>query len=53
MRENRDLFRLTEEDMNERRDGEVRFLDPRGHIGFDIFIEERDEPVGDEGVQAG
>ena len=26
-------------------DGEVRFLDPSGHIGFDIFSEVVDEPV--------
>ncbi len=26
--------------------GPVRFLDPGKHLGFDIFDEERDEPVG-------
>lgn len=25
--------------------GNVRYLDPAGHIGFDIFNEEADEPV--------
>ena len=25
--------------------GAVRYLDPRGHIGFDIFDETRDEPI--------
>ncbi|KAI0834344.1 NADP-dependent oxidoreductase domain-containing protein [Hypoxylon sp. FL0890] len=27
--------------------GPIRFLDPRRHIGFDIFDEERDQPVDD------
>lgn len=26
-------------------EGEVRYLDPSGHIGFDIFNELVDEPV--------
>ncbi|KAL8724601.1 MAG: hypothetical protein Q9181_006756 [Wetmoreana brouardii] len=50
MVENMNLFTLKEEDMEKiNRSGEekgrVRFLDPRNHIGFDIFDEESDEPV--------
>ena len=44
------LIKLTDEEIEAINDlaekkGAVRFLDPRGHIGFDIFDEERDEPV--------
>ncbi|KAL9593829.1 MAG: hypothetical protein Q9179_005676 [Wetmoreana sp. 5 TL-2023] len=50
MVENINLFTLREEDIEKiNRTGEekgtVRFLDPRNHIGFDIFDEESDEPV--------
>ncbi|KAG8527390.1 uncharacterized protein KY384_007542 [Bacidia gigantensis] len=50
MIENRDLFRLTDEDMGRINDiagkkGAVRFMDPRNHIGFDIFDEESDQPT--------
>ena len=27
--------------------GPIRFLDPSRHLGFDIFDEENDQPVGD------
>jgi hypothetical protein len=55
MTENRDLFNVAEEDMailNDlaHRKGTVRFLDPRNHIGFDIFREDVDEPA-EEGQQ--
>lgn len=26
--------------------GPVRFLDPQKHVGFDVFDEEHDQPVG-------
>ena len=50
MIENRELFRLSDIHMAlidglARRKGTVRFLDPRNHIGFDIFCEDVDEPV--------
>jgi alcohol dehydrogenase (NADP+) len=52
MVENRELFRLRDEDMTKINaiatvKGTVRYLDPRNHIQFDIFNEEADEPVGD------
>lgn len=28
--------------------GCVRYLDPRAHIGFDVFSEEQDEPISQE-----
>jgi alcohol dehydrogenase (NADP+) len=28
--------------------GDVRFLDPKEYIGFDIFDEDRDQPVSTE-----
>ncbi|PKY00545.1 hypothetical protein P168DRAFT_299936 [Aspergillus campestris IBT 28561] len=48
--ENMELRRMNEEDMEAitglaERKGEVRYLDPKGHVGFDIFDEEVDEPV--------
>ncbi|PWY90021.1 Aldo/keto reductase [Aspergillus heteromorphus CBS 117.55] len=53
MLENRDLQKLSDEDMIEisnlsKVKGEVRYLDPRNHIGFDIFDEGHDEPVHGE-----
>lgn len=27
--------------------GPIRYLDPREHIGFDVFDEENDQPVAD------
>ena len=27
------------------RDGPIRFLDPSGHLGFNIFDEKEDQPV--------
>lgn len=50
MVENRALFRLADEDMSKinklaESTGVVRYLDPKGHIGFDIFTESIDEPV--------
>ncbi|KAK2809521.1 hypothetical protein FQN50_003789 [Emmonsiellopsis sp. PD_5] len=55
MIENRDVFRLSDEHMMRINGisgvkGGVRFLDPKGHIGFDIFDEVGDEPVTDDGV---
>ena len=37
-------FHAVEEIPNHR--GLLRFLDPSRHLGFDIFDEEKDEPVG-------
>ncbi|KAL9608531.1 MAG: hypothetical protein Q9167_006645 [Letrouitia subvulpina] len=53
MDENRQLFRLDETDMKHidhlaEEQGHIRFLDPRDHIGFDIFDESCDQPAGDE-----
>lgn len=50
MVENRALSRLTDEDITKiyeivESTGAVRYLDPKGHIGFDIFTESVDEPV--------
>ena len=50
MMENRELFRLSDEDMMKisyiaTAKGAVRYLDPRNHIGFDVFNEEDDEPL--------
>ena len=49
MIENKALFRLSHMHMtliNElaQKKGTVRYLDPRNHIGFDIFCEDIDEP---------
>lgn len=49
MIENMDLFRIEDIHMNEinslaEKKGAVRFLDPRNHIGFDIFREDVDDP---------
>ncbi|KAF8862531.1 hypothetical protein BDZ45DRAFT_616832 [Acephala macrosclerotiorum] len=49
MVENMDLFRIDDIHMNEinslaEKKGAVRYLDPRNHIGFDIFREDVDEP---------
>ena len=49
MIENKALFRLGDMHMtliNEiaQKKGTVRYLDPRNHIGFDIFCEDIDEP---------
>ena len=36
------------------RGGEIRFLDPRDHVGFDVFDEGGDQPVkGEEGGREG
>ena len=48
--ENRQLLRLSDEHMMRINrivevKGAVRYLDPRNHIGFDIFSEDVDEPV--------
>lgn len=48
--ENLAVFRLSEEHFREidslaSRTGTVRYLDPRNHIGFDVFNEQCDEPV--------
>ena len=50
MIENRELFRLNDTHMAlinglAEKKGAVRYLDPRNHIGFDIFCEDIDEPV--------
>lgn len=50
MRENMNLAKLPREtfeamDALERKYGATRFLDPSKHIGFDIFDEEKDQPV--------
>ncbi|OBT83586.1 hypothetical protein VE02_07995 [Pseudogymnoascus sp. 03VT05] len=50
MVQNRALSRLADEDMTKinkivESTGAVRYLDPKGHIGFDIFTESPDEPV--------
>ncbi|OCL05738.1 aldo-keto reductase [Glonium stellatum] len=52
MVENRELSRLSDEhiakiDRIARLRGAVRYLDPRNHIGFDIFNEDVDEPALD------
>lgn len=38
-----DVFEGVNEIVKER--GPIRFLNPQGHIGFDIFDEEKDQPV--------
>jgi alcohol dehydrogenase (NADP+) len=48
--ENLDLKRFPDEDMTQiihlsKLKGEVRYLDPRNHIGFDIFDESNDQPA--------
>ncbi|KAK6854287.1 Aldo/keto reductase [Apiospora arundinis] len=50
MRENLDLSSLPEEDFQtvdqlSRKTGAFRFLNPKPHIGFDIFDEQNDQPV--------
>ena len=52
MVENRELCRLSDEDVSRidritETKGTVRYLDPRNHIGFDVFNEHVDEPVAD------
>ena len=47
------MFKLSEIRMAEinnlaERKGAVRYLDPRNHIGFDIFREDADEPIGEK-----
>ncbi|KAK8116002.1 aldo-keto reductase [Apiospora sp. TS-2023a] len=51
--ENLNLFSLPEVDLQKvnklsHKTGDIRFLDPKPHIGFDIFDEENDEPVDDK-----
>ena len=50
MTENLGLFEINESHMSEldglaEKKGSVRYLDPRNHIGFDIFREDVDEPA--------
>jgi alcohol dehydrogenase (NADP+) len=50
MAENMDLFTIDEIHMSvldslAEKKGPVRYLDPRNHIGFDIFREDVDEPA--------
>jgi alcohol dehydrogenase (NADP+) len=50
MAENLSLFTLSEEHMERinmlaSKYGEVRYLDPRYHIGFDVFDENIDQPM--------
>jgi diketogulonate reductase-like aldo/keto reductase len=50
MHENLHLVRLPEDkfhiiDQLSASQGPIRFLDPRQHLGFDIFDEENDQPV--------
>ncbi|KAK7991738.1 hypothetical protein PG988_000532 [Apiospora saccharicola] len=50
LRENLNLFSLPEVDFQKvnqlsHKTGAIRFLNPKPHIGFDIFDEENDEPV--------
>lgn len=40
-----DMFAIVDQLSLER--GPLRFLDPSRHIGFDIFDEEKDQPVAD------
>jgi alcohol dehydrogenase (NADP+) len=52
MIENKSLFCLSKEHMAvidnlAVKKGRVRFMDPRAHIGFDIFDEAKDEPTED------
>jgi alcohol dehydrogenase (NADP+) len=52
--ENMELFRLSDEHMARishiaEVKGTVRYLDPRNHIGFNIFNESADEPVESAG----
>jgi len=52
MVKNRDLFRLSDEHIAKinciaKVKGSIRYLDPRNHIGFDIFNEDVDEPILD------
>ena len=54
MIENRDRFKLSGTHMAEidglaQKKGAVRYLDPRNHIGFDIFREDAHEPVEETG----
>lgn len=53
LEENKQLFRLDDTVMiainqlaEEKR--HIRFLDPRNHIGFDIFDENHDQPIIEE-----
>ncbi|KAI8628817.1 aldo-keto reductase [Xylariaceae sp. FL1651] len=51
MKQNLELFRLGDEhfktvDQLSRATGPIRFLDPTPHVGFDIFDEENDQPLG-------
>lgn len=50
MRQNLQLKRLPEDsfrlmELLSSNHGPIRFLDPRWHLGFDIFDEEQDQPV--------
>ena len=50
--ENKELFSLDGRDMEiidwiADEKGHVRFLDPRNHIGFDIFDETCDQPIAE------
>ena len=55
MVKNRDLFRLRDEHIVKlnciaKVKGTIRYLDPRNHIGFDIFNEYVDEPILDSSL---
>ena len=50
--ENLEVTALNEKDFEiinglAREAGPIRYLDPWGHVGFDVFDEVRDEPVAD------
>ncbi|KAI9659611.1 MAG: hypothetical protein M1831_003692 [Alyxoria varia] len=52
MKENLEVVRLSDEDFEAlnglKSDGNsIRYMDPRKHVGFDIFREDADEPVDD------
>jgi alcohol dehydrogenase (NADP+) len=51
MTENRAIFQLSDDDMTRidsiaTKKGVVRYLEPKDYLGFDIFNEKVDEPVG-------
>ena len=55
MVKNKDLFRLSDEHIAKinsiaKVKGTIRYLDPRNHIGFDIFTENGDEPILDSSL---
>lgn len=51
--ENLQVFQLSNEDFDvvdtlRTDDTAVRYMDPRNHVGFDIFDEEVDEPIANK-----